>query len=147
MKILVVNRARKLVQEFPNASIIKICDHPLEIASPHGANERLVVRRELEKSTIDYFLSVITDGHYYQELFRYYVEIENELPESLVMRISTIGDRTIMDPWVTLEKGIIFGGNRGVRISISGATIATQEDIQRMKDMLEMARFMAYEAT
>lgn len=80
------------------------------------------------------------------ELYKYFVEVDNNLPQNLTVKIAVISpEGSISDPIVTLEKGSQFACRDGVRIALQGVSLVTFHDVQRMKDMLEMARFIGYE--
>lgn len=146
MKIIVVNRTKNLLPELPQACVVKLIDNPLEIVAGKGLEEKLIAQRSSEKAAVNEMVRRISGDKYALEAYKYFVEVESDLPQSLVVKIACIGTNgAITDPLVTLEKGTLFAYRDGVKITVQGVSLITLQDVQRLKDMLEMARFIGYE--
>lgn len=146
MKIIVINRTKNLLPELPQACVVKLIDNPLEIVAGKGLEEKLIAQRSSEKTAINELVRRISGEKELGEPYKYFVEIESDLPQNFVMKIAVISPQGMIgDPCVTLEKGNLFACRDGVRIVVHGLVLTTQQDMKRLSDMLEMARFVGYE--
>jgi len=146
MKIVVINRTKNQVPSIPDACTVKLCTTPLEILDGAGREERLVANKSTERTaTREMVRRVCSDAHK-DDPYKYFVEVDNNLPQNLTIQIGIITpDALVSEPIIVLEKGYLFAGREGVKINVVGHSLSTHQDVRRLTDMLEIARFFGYE--
>lgn len=148
MYIVVVNKTVGLSPEIPNACVVKIATSPFTIVGGRSFEEKLVAQasslRAAVREMVNRVNKIVSERG--EEHLCYFVEVESDLPEKLTMKIALFDkDGSISEPVVTLEKGKQFALREGVKITVAGLSLGSTQDFERLKDMLEMARFVGYE--
>lgn len=152
MQIILLDKTTGSVPEMPGACTIKLCASAFQVVGASNT-ERLVAGKVYAHTAVRELINVALEkykhGPHQNETIAY-LEIDNDLPDSLIARMSWISTHKELEGYINptaieVRRGPFFSGKKETEVLLLGMAAKDVSSFQRIRDLLELARFVAFE--